>query len=123
MSSTGSIKHAHRALDALTALRSVDVDGRPLTEVDRDALALWPGWGPLAPVFERDLEGEWVTIADRLDDLTAHDPTLLDGGAEICDTAFFTPAHVVETVWALLRAPGVTRGGVVEPGGRYGRVM
>lgn len=123
MASTGSLTHARQALDALTALQQHTVHRRPLTDVDRDALRLWPGWGPLAPAFEASPEGQWAHVANALDDLLAHNPAALDRAADVCDTAFYTADHVIDTVYGLLRSAGLTAGHVLEPGCGSGRFM
>lgn len=102
---------AKNALDALTALNSV---GPAPTDDERAAMALWPGWGPLAPAFAQTPEGRWSKIADELDTLVS--AADLNMARENIDTSFYTSPEIVAAVFDLLRATGFTAGEILEPG-------
>ena len=121
MASTGSITTARRALDILRTLRGVTDENRTPTPDERALLAAWPGWGPLAPAFDPDPEGTWATIADDIAALTTE--RQWKSAAQGVDTAFYTPQHIVDALWGVLRDAGFTGGRVLEPGCGSGRFM
>lgn len=135
MPRAGSLPLAYRAIAALEAQERNAAGHAPgLSAADRVALEAWPGWGPLATVFEpaevtptahdqadASTAGEWVRVANRLDDLVS--PEDLAAGAAVCDTAFYTPAPVVDAMFRLLGDTGFTGGQILEPGCGAGRLM
>lgn len=84
------------------------------TERQREQLAKWPGWGPLAPAFDPHPEGTWDQINERLTDLLTVEE--LTSAGRCVDNSFYTSPLVTETVWAILRDAGFTGGRVLEPG-------
>lgn len=119
MASTGSVTLARRGLKAIETLTALD--GRTPDASESEALAGWPGWGPLAPAFDTNPEGTWAQINDQLTDLlTAHELTL---AGQAVDNSFYTPDLVVDAVYSLLREAGFTGGRILEPGCGSGTFM
>lgn len=121
MASTGSLRLARTALDVLRVLRRLG--GGPAVDADRQRLAMWPGWGPLAPAFDSQPEGKWLEIADELDDLFSEDPAALEAAANCVDNSFYTPQLVVDHMWAHLEHVGFRGGRILEPGCGSGRFL
>lgn len=105
------------ALGALTALRS----GQPATAAHVQALREFPGWGPLAPLFDTGLDQKRAGDAERL--AQASRGMDLSVVAKSLDTSFYTPAHLVQTMWSLLQAAGFTGGRVLDLGCGTGRFL
>ena len=112
---------AHRALLALETLRVIG-DTAP-TDDQRSRLLDWPGWGALAPAFGSRPSRQWAAVSDRLDQHYADRAADLTVAADYLDTSFFTPDHIIDGAFAILRAAGFTGGAVLEPGCGSGRFM
>ena len=119
MASTGSVTLARRGLTAIETLNALD--GRSPSDSEALALAGWPGWGPIAPAFDPDVEGTWAQINDRLTDLLTAQELSIAG--ESVDNSFYTPDLVVDTVYHLLAEAGFTGGRILEPGCGSGTFM
>lgn len=91
------------------------------TPEERAILSAFTGWGALAKAFDPAPAGNWVTVADRLEEgVPAH---ALRAARDQVDTSFFTPATVTAAVWDLLTAAGFTGGRILEPGCGSGAFM
>lgn len=102
MASQGSLKLARRALAALEVLGRIN---GIVGDADRQVLEGWPGWGPLAPAFDPEPQGEWAAVADRIVDLVDNEAY---EDAKLCvDNAFYTAPGVVRLVYRLLQSTGV----------------
>lgn len=115
---TSSPKFGHAAVAAARVLASKP-HRHHLTEDQRSALAGWPGWGPLAPIFEREQTLTWARIGEELESLLGADAVAV--GADQCDNAFYTSGDVVSRVWRLLADAGFTGGRVLDLGCGHGR--
>lgn len=102
---------ARRAIAAIRTLAALG--SAPADERQRQALAGFPGWGPLAKAFDPRPEGVWADLADELDDLIGD---LMGQAARVVDTSFFTPPALVAHVYDLLRAAGFAGGSVLDLG-------
>lgn len=113
-----TLRHAATAaLDVLSRL-----DGA-LPDVDQArVLAGWPGWGPLAGMFGEQPGPEWDDVRRVADRWFDQQPAAWDDASLYLDTQFFTPAWLVDAMWAALAAAGVS-GRVLEPGCGSGRFM
>lgn len=114
----GSLSLARRGVRAIQVLRGLR--GEPTGE-ERDALAQWPGWGPLAPALDPHPGDAWSKITDDLYAAMEDDPDALRHGKEAVDNAFYTSPLVVDSIWSLVTAAGFTGGRVLEPGCGTGR--
>lgn len=119
--STGNLTLARRGLAAIETV--VALDGAAPTPEQRDILAAWPGWGPLAPAFDPDPDPAWAQITDAIYAALADDLVAVQLGKEAVDNAFYTSDVVVDTIWDLVTAAGFTGGRVLEPGCGSGRFM
>ncbi len=111
---------ARRSLAALELLATVE-GGTDLSPEQHSTLAGFTGWGPLAPALGAQVDGDWVPVADRLDEVL--DAEALQVAGEMCDTSFYTPEVVSEAIFALLERTGFTGGRILEPGCGSGSIM
>lgn len=109
----GEITLARRGVAALTALKQYDQAGELAPGIG-EALAGWPGWGPLAKALNYTSEGTWQEISRQLWDLLDRDER--ETARNIVDTAFYTPPLVVRAVWQVATGLGFTGGRILEPG-------
>lgn len=93
----------------------------PLTADQVDALRGFPGWGPVAPVFDADVPSTWQAHAANV--LTAAGDLPLDAARDVVDTSFYTPAPIAEHMWTLLQRTGFGGGRVLDIGCGTGRFL
>lgn len=108
------------AIDAVELAWQLE-PGAELSPEQDETLSGFLGWGALAPAFAAQPTGQWLTLADRLDE--ALPANALRSASEQVDTSFFTPTLVTDAVYSLLRAVGFTAGRVLEPGCGSGAFM
>lgn len=105
---------ARRAIAAVRTLAQVEA-GPPaaLDERQRASLEAFPGWGPVAALFDAEPAGPWAELADELDDAAGE---AMAKAARVVDTSFFSPAELVAHIWGVLCAAGFTGGSVLDLG-------
>lgn len=110
----GPVGRARLSLDAVRVWHRLHTEGRTIaTPEERDILAGWSGWGPLAPVFAPDSQ-TWLDMAEELGNLL--DADALDVGKRSTYSAFYTPAPIAQAMWKILTDLGVTAGEILEAG-------
>jgi SAM-dependent methyltransferase len=105
---------ARRAIAAAQVL--AECDGMPATALDarqRAVLEAFPGWGPVAALFDAEPAGPWAALADELDDAVGEG---MGQAARVVDTSFFSPPELVAHIWNVLRTAGFTGGSVLDLG-------
>ncbi|QFS94670.1 Methyltransferase domain protein (plasmid) [Mycobacterium sp. THAF192] len=107
----GAVGLARCAVDAVRTL--VEVDGGIADERQRRVLEAFPGWGPVAKMFDAQPQGVWAGLADELDEVAGE---WVAKAARVVDTSFFTPAALVGHVFGVLQAAGFTGGSVLDLG-------
>lgn len=113
VNSTGPVL-ARRALAAARTVAQLDA-GPPaaLDERQRSILAAFPGWGPVAALFDAEPTGPWAELADELDEVAGE---AMAKAARVVDTSFFSPDELVTHIWGVLCAAGFTGGSVLDLG-------
>ncbi|MFC0313615.1 methyltransferase type 11 [Gordonia phosphorivorans] len=97
-------------MTALTEIRG----GTTPTAAHLAAMRAFPGWGPLAPLFDNSTDTKGMQQMAALS--AAADGLDLHAVSTTLDTSFYTPAHLIESMWALLGAAGFTGGRVLDLG-------
>lgn len=90
-----------------------ELDGVSPDLRQREILQAFPGWGPVAKMFDPQPAGEWAELADELDEISGD---AIAKAARIVDTSFFTPPGLVGHIWGVLRAAGFSGGSVLDLG-------
>lgn len=115
---SSSPKFGHAAVAAARVL--ADRPSRHhLTDQQRSALAAWPGWGPLSPVFEHAQTATWAAIGEQLEELLG--VQAMSKGSQQVDNAFYTSEDVANRIWRLLACAGFGGGRVLDLGCGHGR--
>ncbi|MGC4886669.1 DEAD/DEAH box helicase family protein [Micromonospora sp. DT227] len=110
----GAIGRARASVAALRTLARMRREARTVAHDDeREILAGWSGWGPLAPMFAPK-DQTWADIAEEVRSLLPAEDVEL--GSRGTYNAFYTPTDVAESMWGILRSLGFTGGKVLEPG-------
>lgn len=121
MSSTLEISHAQRTTGSVAMARRAIAAAQTLAEIgggladdrQRAILEAFPGWGPVAALFDAEPAGPWAELADDLDDAAGE---AMAAAGRVVDTSFFTPAGLVRHIWGVLRAAGFAGGSVLDLG-------
>ena len=110
----GEIGRARASMGAVEVLTRIRESARRFADDnERESLAQWSGWGPLAPLFTPKTES-WARMAEQAGELLSeHD---LKEGMQGTYNAFFTPAALARSMWDLLAGLGFTGGAVAELG-------
>lgn len=110
----GQVARARASVAALETLAEIRAQARTVaTEPERETLAGWSGWGPLAPMFAPK-DATWDGIAERVRELLPAGD--VDTGMQGTYNAFYTPPAVARVMWRILAGLGFTGGRVLEPG-------
>uniref|UniRef100_A1UQ64 Methyltransferase type 11 n=1 Tax=Mycobacterium sp. (strain KMS) TaxID=189918 RepID=A1UQ64_MYCSK len=102
---------ARRAIAAVHTL--AEVGGGFANERQRALLEAFPGWGPVAALFDAEPAGPWAELADDLDDAAG---AAMAAAGRLVDTSFFTPAELVAHIWEALGSVGFAGGSVLDLG-------
>ncbi|MFV8161115.1 methyltransferase domain-containing protein [Mycobacterium sp. 134] len=109
------------ARQAVAAVRTVaELGGAAPDDLQREKLEAFPGWGPVAKLFDPDPTGAWAKLIDDLDESASDDMT---GAGRVVDTSFFTPPELIASIYNLLRTAGFAGGTVLDLGCGSGRFL
>lgn len=111
---------ARSARDA-AVLSAAIAPGEELTPSQRATLEAWPGWGPVAPMFNDDLDSQWQEIDDDLRE--ALPASAFEAIRSALDTSFYTPPELARHVWNLIVGRGFAGGSVLDLGCGHGRFL
>ncbi len=109
-------------IKAIELMQQLVESGQKATPEQMSVLRKYSGWGGLGKAFSNLTEIDGVkTTAGRLRDL------LGDEGYEQANmsrnSAFFTPAHIIDTLWDIARALGFRGGNVLEGSAGIGNII
>jgi hypothetical protein len=125
--STGEKAKAREILTAIRTLKLLERDKRPPTTGERDDLARFGGFGPVAlSIFPDPITGQckpgWQAIGDELKSLLT--PEEYDSAKRTTFSQFFTAPVVMDAMHEALAKLGVPSDGqILEPGCGNGRFM
>jgi N12 class adenine-specific DNA methylase len=124
---TGEKAKAHDILSAIRTLKKVEGENRPATPEEKQSLARFGGFGPVAlsifpdPVIHRYKDG-WKEIGEELKTLLT--PEEYDSAKRTTFNAFYTSPVVIRAMHEALTRLGVSSGAtVLEPGCGNGRFI
>lgn len=102
---------ARRAIAAVKVVAELEAGNAD--EHQRSILEAFPGWGPVAKLFDAEPAGVWAQLADEFEDAAG---AAMAAAARVVDTSFFTPAELVGHIWGVLQAAGFRGGSVLDLG-------
>ncbi len=101
---------------AIETMKKLEASGEAPTAADMKKLRAFSGWGGLGKAFS-----DWDT-SRQLRQLLGD--KLYDEGAEMSrNSAYFTPAYIVDAMWDIARAMGFKGGRVLEGSAGIGNVL
>lgn len=109
-------------IKAIELAQQITEEGRPATPKEMQTLRKYSGWGGLGKAFkEKQHPWEADGTAEQLKSL------LGDEGYEQAvmsrNSAYFTPANVIDTMWDIARALGFKGGNVLEGSAGIGNII
>jgi len=125
---SGERAKARDILAAVRALKSVEREGRPALPEERDALARFAGFGPVAlsmfpnPVSGRYKDAAWQQIGEELKAVLT--PSEYESAKRTTFNAFYTSPTVISAIHEAIARLGVPAGGtLLEPGCGIGNFL
>ena len=95
-------------------VQSLQTEQRSATYEEREMLASWMGWGPVAPAFERFPQGLAAEVGARLRLLLG--PAGTEAAMAATPHSFFTDQYIARAIWEMAVQLGFSGGKVLEPG-------
>jgi N12 class adenine-specific DNA methylase len=125
---SGEKTKARDILAAIRTLKAIEQEGRPATSQEKQTLARFAGFGPVAlsifpdPVTGRFKDASWQALGEELKTLlTAKE---YDSAKRTTFNAFYTSPIVIDSIHAALGRLGVTANAtILEPGCGIGNFM
>ena len=125
---SGEKAKARDILAAIRTLKTIEQDQRPATQEEKQTLARFAGFGPVAllifpdPVTGRYKDASWQTIGDELKTLLT--PQEYDSAKRTTFNAFYTSPTVISAIHEAISRLGVPAKGLsLEPGCGTGNFM
>jgi hypothetical protein len=125
---SGEKAKARDILAAIRTLKTVEQEQRPATAEEKQALARFAGFGPVAlsifpdPVTSRYKDASWQTLGDELKTLLT--PEEYDSAKRTTFNAFYTSPTVIAAIHDAIGRLGVSAGAtILEPGCGIGNFM
>lgn len=125
---SGEKAKAHDILAAIRTLKSIEEEGRRATPVERDVLARFAGFGPVAlsifpdPVTGRFKDANWQSVGDELKSLLSLED--YDSAKRTTFNAFYTSPTVIAAMHDAIERLGVPDNAtILEPGCGSGNFM
>jgi N12 class adenine-specific DNA methylase len=119
---TGELTLARRGLAALELLNTLPGGAVP-DPAQRQVLAGWTGWGPLAKALDYHSPPPWGHQGMNGQIGRIMNWEAISTAKNACDTAFYTPPKVITAIWDLTCGLGFTGGRALEPGCGSGRII
>lgn len=125
--SSGEKAKARDIIAAIRTLQTIETESRPPTTAERDILARFPGFGPVAlsifpdPITTRFKDG-WQTIGEELKSLLP--PNEYESARRTVFSQYFTSPAVMSSMHAALSLLGVSNNALIlEPGCGHGNFL
>ncbi len=118
----GAVAKFDANLAAITALRQIEIEGRPATDAERLTLLRYTGWGGLPASFNLEAEDpSWIERARHLQTLLAVED--YDSARASVNNSHYTEVHVIEAMWQAVERFGFTGGRILEPAAGVGHFI
>jgi N12 class adenine-specific DNA methylase len=125
---SGEKAKARDILAAIRTLKTIEQEQRPATAEEKQSLARFAGFGPVAlsifpdPVNDQYKDGSWQTLGEELKTLLT--PEEYDSAKRTTFNAFYTSPTVISAIHEAIGRLGVSAGAtILEPGCGIGNFM
>lgn len=111
-------------IKAIETMQRLVESGEPATPEDMSVLRKFSGWGGLGAAFKEKLEGGWGKPNPdnvRLRELLS--PEAYEAANMSRNSAYYTPAPVIDAMWDVARAMGFRGGNVLEGSAGIGNII
>ena len=110
-------------IKAIELMQQLMLEGKQATPAQMKVLRQYSGWGGLGKAFNEHPNGPYSTnpITKRLKELLGDEAFRLAEDSK--DSAFYTPAVVIDTMWDIARALGFKGGTVLEGSAGIGNII
>lgn len=114
-------------IKAIETMQRLIESGQPATPEDMAVLRRFSGWGGLGAAFKESSPGRysWMEVKnpanDRLKELLS--PEAYEAANMSRNSAYYTPAPVIDTMWDVARALGFRGGRVLEGSAGIGNIL
>ena len=110
-------------IKAIELMQQLMLDGKQATPAQMKVLRQYSGWGGLGKAFNEHPNGRYSTnpITNRLKELLGDEAFRLAEDSK--DSAFYTPAVVIDAMWDIARAMGFKGGTVLEGSAGIGNII
>jgi N12 class adenine-specific DNA methylase len=103
-------------IDAIELMQKLITEGRKATSNEMSTLRKFSGWGGLGKAFKED-DSNSQKLRDLLGD-DAYDQAIMSR-----NSAYYTPAHVIDTLWDIAKSLGFKGGNVLEGSAGIGNIL
>lgn len=110
---TGPVSKYEANLQALALLRILDAECRSPSELERDILNRYTGWGGLKEIFEPNPLPEWRERANTVRKLLGEQEFAAARGSVV--NAHYTEISVIKAMWHAITRMGFQGGRILEP--------
>ena len=125
---SGEKSKARDILAAIRTLKTIEREQRPATAAEKETLARFAGFGPVAlsifpdPITGQFKDASWQSLGDELTGLLT--PEEYDSAKRTTFNAFYTSPNVIAGIHAAITRLGIPHGAtVLEPGCGVGNFM
>ena len=110
-------------IKAIELMQQLMLEGKQATPAQMKVLRQYSGWGGLGKAFNEHPNGRYSTnpITKRLKELLGDEAFRLAEDSK--DSAFYTPAVVIDAMWDIARALGFKGGTVLEGSAGIGNII
>ena len=110
-------------IKAIELMQQLMMEGKQATPAQMNVLRQYSGWGGLGKAFNEHPNGRYSTnpITNRLKELLGDEAFRLAEDSK--DSAFYTPAVVIDAMWDIARALGFKGGTVLEGSAGIGNII
>ncbi len=110
-------ERAKANIEAIRLMKALTAEERPASKQDMEVLRRYTGWGGLGSLFNQRSSREYRELASLLT------PEEMQSAEYSINTAYFTPASIIDTLWDLAKRLGFKGGKILEGSAGIGNML